>query len=348
MKIQNNTKFRFTLENWMAGKIISSAIIFFSISFLPIFSESQKPTIAVLNFKSDGSLQDSQLQSISELVSSGLKNQDRYTVLDRGSSKERLKEIADQQLGLYDEIKTANASRSLGAEKILIGSVTKFGKNFIITAKIIDIGSGKLDSQHKETIESLDGMTDGVDALLKKFSRQSVVVTKKGMLWRSAILPGWGQLHSGVSVDNRKEKIKGLSFMGAAIVLGVGVFATDSAYKTAKSDYQSKSTIDTLMFISSTNSFNPLGLITYSLANSASGKMDSAANSASIASVLFVGLYAINLLDVIIFGGHDAVANGFLNLNQYSKTDGFKFDFNSNLTNGNLNREMTFKYNYNF
>ena len=61
-------------------------------------------------------------------MSSGIEKQGRFTVLDRGSTKERLKEIADQQLGLYDEIKTTNASRSLGAEKILIGSVTKFGK----------------------------------------------------------------------------------------------------------------------------------------------------------------------------------------------------------------------------
>lgn len=89
-------------------------------------------------------------------MSSGIGKQGRYTVLDRGSTKDRLKEIADQQLGLYDEIKITDATKKLGAEKILVGSVTKFNMAYSITAKIIDVGSGKIDNEQTETIESLD------------------------------------------------------------------------------------------------------------------------------------------------------------------------------------------------
>ncbi|HRG44807.1 MAG TPA: hypothetical protein PLG41_01285, partial [Leptospiraceae bacterium] len=110
-----------------------SLLVYLLLAASSIFAQAKLPTLAVLNFKSDGSLKEAQLQSISEKVSSGIGKQGRYTVLDRGSTKERLKEIADQQLGLYDEIKTKSASKSLGAEKILIGSVVKFGEKYLIT-----------------------------------------------------------------------------------------------------------------------------------------------------------------------------------------------------------------------
>jgi TolB-like protein len=327
-----------------------SLLVYLLLAASNLFAQAKLPTLAVLNFKSDGSLKEAQLQSISEKVSSGIGKQGRYTVLDRGSTKERLKEIADQQLGLYDEIKITDATKKLGAEKILVGSVTKFNTAYSITAKIIDVGSGKIDNEQTETIESLDKISDGVESIVKKFSMQSVVVTKKGMLWRSAIIPGWGQLYSGIAVDNRRERIKGLSFMGAGFLFGAGLLVANANYQSAKSDAASKERLDTLVFIGSGNTFNPLGLITYSLANSASGKMDSAANTASLASVLFIGVYAINLLDVIIFGGHDAVAGGnsLFNTNPYAKTDGFKLNTYSNYQNGNWNREVNIKYDFNF
>ena len=343
---------------WLVGKSCfkfsklfeTSLLVYLLLAASSLFAQAKLPTLAVLNFKSDGSLKEAQLQSISEQVSSGIGKQGKYTVLDRGSTKERLKEIADQQLGLYDEIKTKSASKSLGAEKILIGSVVKFGEKYLITTKIFDVASGALDLQHKEEVESLDKMTDGVESLVNKFSRQSVVVTKKGMLWRSAIIPGWGQLYSGIAVDNRRERIKGLSFMGAGFLFGAGLLVANANYQSAKSDAASKDKLDTLVFIASGNTFNPLGLITYSLANSASGKMDSAANTASLASVLFIGVYAINLLDVIIFGGHDALAGGnsLFNSNPYARTDGFKLNTYSNYQNGNWNREVNIKYDFNF
>ncbi len=340
--------------NKLYSSIAKFLLISFNIYLLlaapTLFAQAKLPTLAVLNFKSDGSLKEAQLQSLSEQVSSGIGKQGQFTVLDRGSTKERLKEIADQQLGLYDEIKTTNASRSLGAEKILIGSVTKFGKSYVITTKILDVASGKLDIQQKEEIESIDKISDGVESLVKKFSRKSVVVTKRGMLWRSAIIPGYGQLYSGIAVDNRRERIKGLAFMGTGFFFGVGLLIANSNYTSAKSDAKAKDNLDTLVFIGSGNTFNPLGLITYSLANSASGKLDSAANSASLASILFFGVYAINLLDVMIFGGHDAVSgvNNLLNTNPYAKTEGFKFNTYSNYQNGNWNREYQIKYDFNF
>lgn len=170
--------------------LVSVIFIFF---ILPVSAEAEKPTLTVLNFKSDlnpkTELNPTQLQAVSDQVSSGLGRQGVYKVLDRVSSKERLKEIADQQRGLYDESKTIRASQSLGADKILLGSVTKLGKMYVISAKIVDIGSTQSESQSEE-FESLDRITDAVESLVKKFGRKQETVTKKGMLWRSAILPG--------------------------------------------------------------------------------------------------------------------------------------------------------------
>ncbi len=309
--------------------------------------------MTVLNFKSDlnpkTELNPAQLQAVSDQVSSGLGRQGVFTVLDRGSSKERLKEIADQQRGLYDESKTINASRSLGlgADKILLGSVTKLGKNYVISAKVVDVGSTEVFSQSEE-FESLDKITDAAESLVKKFGRKQERVTKKGMLWRSAILPGWGQLHSGLNMENRKDRNKGYFFMGGALLLGAGLYGADAAHKSAKSDFQSKNTIDTLVVFSTGIQFSPLGLATYSMANSASNRVDQAGNTATIASALFIGFYAVNLLDVFLFGGNDATAQNSLEEYFLSKKDGFKFNVSANAVNGNLNREMFLNYDFHF
>lgn len=328
--------------------LVSVIFIFFC---LPVSAQAEKPTLTVLNFKSDlnpkTELNPTQLQAVSDQVSSGLGRQGVYKVLDRVSSKERLKEIADQQRGLYDESKTISASRSLGADKILLGSVTKLGKIYVISAKIVDVGSTQSESQSEE-FESLDRITDAVESLVKKFGRKQEAVTKKGMLWRSAILPGWGQLHSGLNMENRRDRNKGLFFMGGAFLLGAGLYGADSAHKSAKSDFQSKNTIDTLVVFSSGISFNPLGLATYSMANSASDRLDQAARNATIASALFIGFYAVNLLDVILFGGNDATAQNSFEEYILSKKDGLKFNVSASAVNGNLNREMFLNYDFHF
>ena len=112
-----------------------------------------------------------------------------------------------------------------------------------------------------------------------------------------------------------------------------------SAHKSAKSDYQSKNTIDTLVVFSSGIQFSPLGLATYSMANNASNRLDQAANTATIASVLFIGFYAVNLLDVFLFGGNDATAQNSLEEYFLSKKNGFKFNASASAVNGNLNKK---------
>lgn len=94
--------------------------------------------------------------------------------------------------------------------------------------------------------------------------------------------------------------------------------------------------------------FSPLGLATYSMANSASNRLDQAANTATIASVLFIGFYAVNLLDVFLFGGNDATAQNSLEEYFLSKKNGFKFNASASAVNGNLNREMFLKYDFHF
>lgn len=62
------------------------ALLFFFLSQSVSLVAQTKPTLAVLNFKSDGSLKAGQLISMSEQVASGLNRQGKYTVIDRSGS----------------------------------------------------------------------------------------------------------------------------------------------------------------------------------------------------------------------------------------------------------------------
>ena len=108
-------------------------------------------------------------------------------------------------------------------------------------------------------------------------------------LWRSALLPGWGQYY-------KEEPYKAFGF--GIVTLGlVGGFASSYAnYQSARSAYLGAGSTAQLISFGTADT-GALGFLTYSNAQTAKSQVESASGAVSLTGGLLLGVYLLNLLD---------------------------------------------------
>ena len=162
--------------------------LFIISTFLLLFAQSQKISIAVLDFEAL-MIQDDEAKALTnrtrtELVKTGI-----YQVVERGQMDEILKEQGFQLSGCTSEACVVEAGQLLGVEKMLAGSVSKVGDIYSIELRLIDVGSGKIEKSDSYDMQGnigqllTSGMKNALDILLGNAPSQihvkSVLVTEK-------------------------------------------------------------------------------------------------------------------------------------------------------------------------
>ncbi|MCC6276266.1 MAG: hypothetical protein IT569_10445 [Leptospiraceae bacterium] len=109
-------------------------------------------------------------------------------------------------------------------------------------------------------------------------------ISKTGYLWRSAVLPGWGQW-------KKDQKIKSSIFFFTTILAGGMYMSLDSKFRSLKSDVSSK---ESLMLLSPGGTTD---LLLYSQIGSSRSELSKAGKSADSASLLLAFVYLVNLAD---------------------------------------------------
>lgn len=162
-----------------------------------------------------------------------------------------------------------------------------------------------------------------------------------GALWRSALVPGWGQIHKG-------STYKGIAFMGITALLAGNLVSQNAAYNDAVSTYDTNSSLG-LLFSQASPTLGQL--LSIQALNDAS-TVDSKAKSATYAAAGLGIFYLYNLFDAWFFDGPTLEAG----LQPHSIRDGWDFitgsdyyvnrhsfvSFNKPATN------MTLKYSWKF
>ncbi|MCB1176015.1 MAG: caspase family protein [Leptospiraceae bacterium] len=129
---------------------------------------------------------------------------------------------------------------------------------------------------------TVKGKKSRVDEFMKKRSGRYY-------LTRSALIPGWGQWE-------KKQKVKSISIFGFSVFFLASWISNDSAYNSLSTKFESQKNVNLLANLSG-NTFNSAGLVTYLQVNDTASQMNTAANSATIFSFAFIGLYLFNLAD---------------------------------------------------
>lgn len=117
---------------------------------------------------------------------------------------------------------------------------------------------------------------------------------KAGSLWRSAVLPGWGQVHRG---EEQKGYIFGGLFLGSLFLW----YRADRDFRSAADKYSQTTLTLSAAVLSQRSTASIVGSLF--VAQTLNDEKRAAATQASIFQVIALGLYAVNVIDAVLFEG---------------------------------------------
>lgn len=184
--------------------------------------------LAVLQFEEVGAgPKKSQLGTVvaAELVTN-LRRDHGLLVVERARLSQILSDLRLSQM-LGAESRIPEIGRMAEAQALVVGSVSEAGDRFLVNARIVSVDGA----------ETLTAASEAVpQASLVALSSDAVVLrTRRDAVFRSLLVPGWGQAYN-------RQPVKGLVFGG----LAVGTLGTAVAFHLlgtkAESDYRSRNT----------------------------------------------------------------------------------------------------------
>jgi TolB-like protein len=148
--------------------IIISIILF---SVPQIFAQV-KITIAVLNFESKNIEQET-AEAVSDILGTELFNTNRFNVVERQAIEKILEEHKLQMSGITDMDQAAQIGKMLNVQKIMIGSVSKLGSNYIINTRLVNVETGELDLAEKiQSGGGESGLPTAISSLAKNIANK--------------------------------------------------------------------------------------------------------------------------------------------------------------------------------
>lgn len=123
--------------------LVTGSLVY--VSGLRAYGNDTLPRLAILDFKSDASLEKKAL-SISELLRNEFARRKQYQVLERSQIDSLLREHQLIQSGVAEKKEAVKLGKLVSARKVMIGRVIKYGDTIVISGRIIDIEKGIADS----------------------------------------------------------------------------------------------------------------------------------------------------------------------------------------------------------
>lgn len=148
-------------------------ILFLAILQKPLFPQA-KTAIAVLSFAAKNTSQET-ADAVSDILSTELFNTNRFQVVERQAISKMLEEQKLQMAGITDMSKAAEIGKVLNVEKIMIGSVSKLGKTFIINTRLVNVETGALDLAQNVKCVGEDGLPGAIANLVATIAQKITV-----------------------------------------------------------------------------------------------------------------------------------------------------------------------------
>ncbi len=134
--------------------------------------------VAVLNFRVIAGVSNQEALTLSHSFNSSVDKTAVFDLVSRSEMVEIFKENEFNQACTSAEC-AVQAGKLLASEKIIIGDIGKIGRTYTITAKLIDVKSGKIEkSQTEKYSGAREGLLKTVDVLARK-----VAGTYKSYTW---------------------------------------------------------------------------------------------------------------------------------------------------------------------
>jgi TolB-like protein len=133
-----------------------------------------------------------------------------------------LDELALGQTGLVDPAKAAEVGKLAGAQSLVVGSVSEAGDRYLVDTRVVSSSDGRILLAENASLPAAD---------LVALSSEAVVLrTRSGAIYRSLLLPGWGQFYN-------REPTKALVFVATELTAAGFAVAYQVLAGRAQRDY---------------------------------------------------------------------------------------------------------------
>lgn len=148
---------------------------------------------------------------VADLVVTNLARDHRVPLVERAALQRIVEEQALGQTGAVDEAQAAQVGKLAGARGMVLGQVADAGDTFLVTARVVDAETAAVLATAEMAVPKAE---------LVAFSAKSLVLrSKSGAMFRSLVLPGWGQAYND-------EPVKAVVVGGTTGTLVVATIAT--------------------------------------------------------------------------------------------------------------------------
>jgi len=216
---------------------------------------------------------------VTSMLNTFLKRDHGYLLLERERLVDVLKEMEMAMAGLVDPSKAARVGKMLGAQAIVVGSVSQVGDKFTVNARLVSAESASV----------LVGDTISIPrAGMVALSDSAVVLRSRGgAVFRSLLVPGWGQFYN-------QEPVKGGIIIGTEAALIGSILAMHFLGYADEQEYNSADF-----------ALRHPDLTPQELGEKAQSLRESAEDYYQTRNILIyaaVGVYLYNVLDAYLFG----------------------------------------------
>jgi hypothetical protein len=126
------------IRNMMLGIAILSASA-------GLQAQNQKEVVAVLSIDSRGVIQDA--EAVAYIVRLELEKANVYNVMDKYDVAEGVKKNSIDPQSCFGKSCVVEAGKALGVDKMITGSVERFGEKIVISLKVIDVKTATVEKQ---------------------------------------------------------------------------------------------------------------------------------------------------------------------------------------------------------
>ena len=151
---------------------------------LTLFCTAFGQTMAVLEFDAKG-VSEFEASALNDRLNQEIHKLDIFTLIERDQIKSIIEEQGFQQSGCTSSECAVEVGGLLGAQKIVVGSVSRLGLLYTVSARIVDVQTGKIDHiasyDHRGQISALlsKGITHVATELMRPYGAIPVVKPKK-------------------------------------------------------------------------------------------------------------------------------------------------------------------------
>lgn len=216
---------------------------------------------------------------VAEQVEGSLKGDHGFICVERLRLAKVINELALVDAGLVDESKAAKAGELAGADILVVGSVGLLGSQYIVNLRAVSVAEAKILAVASARFDAAGLVALSSDAV--------VLRTKSDAVFRSVIIPGWGQFY-----NRQTQKGAMIMFLGGALLAGGATLGTLGLVEQAG--------------YSGISPENPGACAGAPSLSACVGDLRITANGRfSTANMLFIGyglVYLYNILDAYLFG----------------------------------------------